>query len=255
MVSRRDVNDLLQRLEQACTVQPPGRDRPFVTVSWAQSLDGCLSRGRGQQTAISGPDSSRLTHALRARHDAVLVGIETLLTDDPRLTTRHVDGPSPRPVILDSRLRTPAQARVFAAHDEPPLIVCARGSSRSRRNALRDAGAEVLEVPGASSGVSLASALEVLADRDMERVMIEGGARVLASFFAEELVDFVAVTVAPRLLGNPDAVRINLPYTSDIRAVDGKLNTIVAGDDLVLCGAVTSWKRGEVLRVVGEDTR
>jgi len=78
--------------------------RPLVGLCFAQSIDGCLAAQRGQPTALSGPASARLTHQLRAAHDAMLVGVGTVLADNPHLTVRHVAGRSPQPVILDSRL-------------------------------------------------------------------------------------------------------------------------------------------------------
>ena len=84
--------------------------RPFVTLSYAQSLDGCIAAKRGQPLALSGPQSLTLTHQLRSAHDAIMVGIGTLLADNPRLTVRLVEGRDPQPVVLDSRLRFPSEA-------------------------------------------------------------------------------------------------------------------------------------------------
>ncbi len=94
----------------------------MVGLCYAQSLDGCLAEARGRPTALSGPESGRLTHRLRSLHDAILVGVGTVLADDPRLTVRGVRGPSPQPVILDSRLRTPPDAYLVAQHPRPAWI-------------------------------------------------------------------------------------------------------------------------------------
>jgi 3,4-dihydroxy 2-butanone 4-phosphate synthase/GTP cyclohydrolase II len=87
--------------------------RPFVTLAYAQSLDGSLAARRGEPLSLSGLESQKLTHRLRASHSAILVGISTLLADDPQLNVRLVEGENPQPVVLDSRLRTRFKARVF----------------------------------------------------------------------------------------------------------------------------------------------
>ena len=97
--------------------------RPLVTLSYAQSLDGSIARERGKPLALSGPESMRLTHQLRAAHDAILVGIGTVLADDPQLTVRLVEGKSPIPVILDSRLAISPTARLFQ-NPKKPILVC-----------------------------------------------------------------------------------------------------------------------------------
>ena len=91
---------------------------PYVTLTYAQSLDGSIAATPGRPLSISGPVSMTLTHALRAAHDAILVGIGTILADNPQLTVRYLKGKDPQPVIVDSRLRCPLDARVLR-HDPP----------------------------------------------------------------------------------------------------------------------------------------
>lgn len=124
--------------------------RPAVTLAYAQSLDGCIAAARGTPTRLSGAESMRLTHELRARHDAILIGVNTVLADNPQLSTRLVPGPSPRPVVLDSRLRTPPSARLLRDTDGGPrgaIIVCDLEEAESERaESLRAAGALILPV-------------------------------------------------------------------------------------------------------------
>ena len=103
--------DFVERLRR----RPPAASdrRPFVTVSYAQSVDGSIAGRNRLPIRLSGPAAMRLTHRLRAVHDAILVGIETVLADDPRLTVRLVAGPNPRPIVLDTQLRTPPGCRHF----------------------------------------------------------------------------------------------------------------------------------------------
>ncbi len=107
---------LLNEQQEAQATRLPSsssRERPYVTLSYAQSLDGSITARRGEPLAISGPESLEMTHRLRAEHDAILVGIGTLLADDPRLSVRLVAGADPQPIIVDSRLRFPLNARIL----------------------------------------------------------------------------------------------------------------------------------------------
>jgi 3,4-dihydroxy 2-butanone 4-phosphate synthase/GTP cyclohydrolase II len=185
------------------------RARPFVTLAWAQSIDGSLALEGGRGVPLSGPESLALTHAVRAAHDAILVGIETVLADDPQLSVRHWPGRSPAPIVLDSRLRTPPDARVLASAGPGRVvrIACTAGAEQGRVPALAARGADVLRLPAWSNGwVDLAALLDALAVAGVGRLMVEGGARVLTSFLRAELGDYAVVTVAPRFLGGLAAV-------------------------------------------------
>ncbi len=175
--------------------------RPRVTLSYAQTLDGAISTQRGQPTVISGPSSLELTHRLRARHDGILVGIETVLSDDPRLNVRHIAGPDPMPVILDSRLRIPITARLLAGPPYP-IIATLAGAPEDKCRALERAGAMILPLPADDCGrVALLPLLSALHARGIESLMVEGGATVIRSFLRERLADQAIVTIALRLMG------------------------------------------------------
>lgn len=175
--------------------------RPTITLSYAQSLDGALSAKAGQPTAISSPASLRLTHQLRATHQAILIGIGALLADNPRLTVRLADGPHPRPIILDSTLRTPSTAHIFE-HPQRPLIATTAAAPPARQAALEAAGADIVRLPTLANGrISLPHLLTHLHTLGIATVMVEGGATVLASFLAAQLADRAAITLAPRYLG------------------------------------------------------
>jgi len=178
-----------------------GGARPFVTLSWAQALDGSIAAAPGTRTAISGPESMAMTHRLRAAHDAILVGVGTVLADEPSLTVRFAEGSHPRPVVLDARLRTPPSARLFGPGDRRPIIVGSAGADRGAGGALEAAGARVLLIePGPDGRPPLPAVLEALYEEGVRRLMVEGGASVLAAFLAEDLADELVVTVAPRIL-------------------------------------------------------
>jgi 3,4-dihydroxy 2-butanone 4-phosphate synthase/GTP cyclohydrolase II len=181
-----------------------------VTLTYAQSLDGSISAVRGKPLPLSGPESARLTHRLRAAHDAILVGIGTVLADDPRLDVRHVEGRNPQPVILDSRLRIPLNAKLLqglSGQDRPPLIATTERASEAKAAALEASGARVLCLPSFEDGrVSLPGLMQSLKTWGVGSLMVEGGARVITSFLRRRLVDFILLTIAPILVGGLRAV-------------------------------------------------
>ncbi len=208
--------------------RPQGR--PWVTLSYAQSLDGCLTRRRGAPTPLSGPASLRLTHRLRAAHDGILVGIGTVLADDPRLTTRLVAGPQPQPVVLDSHLRLPPTARVLD-HPRSVWVATTSRAPQAARRAVEARGAQVLVFsPNEAGQVPLAPLLAALADRGLRTLMVEGGARVLTAFLQAGLADAVVVTVAPVYLSGLPAIEGRLPQPIRPSAVHWELY----GEDAVL---------------------
>ena len=212
----------------------------MVSLCFAQSLDGCIAWQRGQPTALSGPESSRLTHRLRAAHDAILAGVGTILADDPLLTVRLVEGGNPQPVILDSRLRIPLEARLLTQNPRRPWIACTPAADPARRAALERHGATVLTVPAGPDGqVDLPSLLACLYERGIHRLMVEGGATVITSFLAQGLVDWVVLTVAPVFLGGLHAVE-EPPWQSGSSQMPlPRLQIIESeqmGEDLVLLG-------------------
>jgi 3,4-dihydroxy 2-butanone 4-phosphate synthase/GTP cyclohydrolase II len=177
-----------------------------VTLSYAQSLDGSLTSQRGSPFSLSGGESLTLTHRLRAAHDAVLVGIGTVLADNPRLTVRLVEGNQPLPVILDSRLRCPLDANLLKG-PRRPWIATLEDASGTRKADLEAAGAQVLHLPPDDSGhVRLPALLECLAGLGINSLMVEGGGEVISAFLSQRLVDQVVLTIAPLFLGGYRAV-------------------------------------------------
>lgn len=181
---------------------------PFVTLKWAASLDGKIAARRGTATAITGEAARRYAHELRNVYDAVLVGVGTVLADDPRLTCRLPggDGRQPLRVVLDSRLRTPLEARVVAGADEAPtLIATTAAAPPDRAEALRQAGVEVLVQEDAGGSVDLRGLLEALGRRGVLSVLVEGGGTTNASALAAGVVDRVIALIAPGLIGGARA--------------------------------------------------
>ncbi len=214
--------------------------RPFVTLSYAQSLDGCLTAQQGTATPISAPASLTMTHALRAAHSAILVGIETVLADDPALTVRLVAGDSPQPVVVDSQLRTPADARLLQASGSAWIATTAQGARSSRRQRLEEAGARILTLPAGGDGrVDLAALLVCLGAEGIGALMVEGGARILTSFLEGGLADYAVITIAPVFLGGyqviqpagaGDEFRSVMPCLQNIEQVQLATDTVLWGE-------------------------
>ncbi len=180
--------------------------RPSVTISFAQSLDGSIASRSHRPLPLSGPESMNMTHRLRAAHDAILVGIGTVVADNPLLTVRLEEGQHPQPVILDTHLRTPLEASVLQ-HPKPPLIACSAGSNVDRVHELDAAGARVLAIAAGPDGrVSLPALLQRLAQLGFGTLMVEGGSQVITSFVRERLADALVITVSPWLVGGLHAV-------------------------------------------------
>jgi 3,4-dihydroxy 2-butanone 4-phosphate synthase/GTP cyclohydrolase II len=184
----------------------PKNGRPFVTLSFAQSLDGSITIKRGLRTDISSGESMKMTHSLRAAHQAILIGIETALADDPRLSVRLIEGPQPQPVIVDSHLRLPLAAKLFE-HPRPPWIVTTSQAAVGQQQALEARGARVIRLPATPDGrVSLTAVLAYLDQENIQSVLVEGGARIISSFLTARLVDHMVVTIAPKILGGLNAI-------------------------------------------------
>jgi diaminohydroxyphosphoribosylaminopyrimidine deaminase/5-amino-6-(5-phosphoribosylamino)uracil reductase len=192
-----------QRLNQAFVVVKT-LGRPFVVLKAATSLDGCVAARDGERTAISSREANLKAQVLRASVDGIAVGSETVLVDDPLLTTRdcHRVRPLVR-VVFDRRLRTPPTARLLSTLGEGPVVIVTgarNGDTAARAAALEARGANVIAVS------SLPHALEALSKWDVSTLLVEGGPRLHAAFVAASLVDRVHLIVSPKTFG-ADGVR------------------------------------------------
>jgi 3,4-dihydroxy 2-butanone 4-phosphate synthase/GTP cyclohydrolase II len=183
-----------------------------------------------------------LTHQLRAMHDAILVGINTVLVDDPRLTVRHVDGEDPIPVVLDSRLRTPPTSKFLQQSGQQAIIATLPNASKERELELVEAGARVIRMPEAPGrGIQLTELFRWLREHHVNSLMIEGGSKVICSVLAGCLGDQVVLTIAPKFFGR-NGVRavgtldctpsISFPCLTNIKVEH-------VGNDLVVWGNLT----------------
>lgn len=178
-------------------------NRPLVTVSYAQTLDGRLATSTGSSQWISGPESLRFAHELRAGHDAIMVGIGTVQRDNPRLTVRLVAGRDPLRVVVDSNLRTPLTAAVLASNAAVGTVLAITPrASAARQAAVRALGATLLPLPADAQGqVDLVALLGTLHACGVATVLVEGGARLITALLRARSVDRLVVCLAPKILG------------------------------------------------------
>jgi diaminohydroxyphosphoribosylaminopyrimidine deaminase/5-amino-6-(5-phosphoribosylamino)uracil reductase len=176
---------------------PTAADGCYVLGRMAQSLDGRIATASGASHWISGPEDIVHTHRLRALFDAVVVGAGTVRADDPQLTTRECEGPSPVRVVLDTNRRLHADYRVFREEPET-LLFCAPDAPGEDRVG----NAAVLRLPRAGKGLAIAAVLAALADRGLRRVFVEGGGITVSRFLAAGALDRLHVTIAPLLIGS-----------------------------------------------------
>jgi diaminohydroxyphosphoribosylaminopyrimidine deaminase/5-amino-6-(5-phosphoribosylamino)uracil reductase len=175
----------------------------YLSLKLAVSLDGRIATRTGASRWITCPESRARVQELRGSHDAVMVGINTVSSDDPRLTVRDVPGRDPIRVVVDSKLRLPMTSQlVTSAREIPTCVITTVESSRSTGDSLEAAGVNVIRVPATAEGrCDMHVALGELAAREVVSVLCEGGAELAGSLLAAGLVDEMHVFVAPLLLG------------------------------------------------------
>jgi GTP cyclohydrolase II len=216
----------------------PTETKPYVIVKYAQTLDGRIATSSGDSRWISGEEERRVSHALRASCDAVVVGIGTVLRDDPQLTVRMVPGASPIRVVLDSTLRIPDGSLVLA-DDAATAIVTTDRSSAERRDDLRRRGIGVVVVPAEPGGVKLDTALNVLREQGIRSALVEGGASVITSFLSRDLADRLVVGIAPRVLGNGTNAVSDLGVREVSQSLRIERRSVhLAGEDVLIAGDV-----------------
>jgi 5-amino-6-(5-phosphoribosylamino)uracil reductase/diaminohydroxyphosphoribosylaminopyrimidine deaminase/5-amino-6-(5-phosphoribosylamino)uracil reductase len=214
--------------------------RPYVTVHLAQSLDGRVALD-GTCTLLSTASGRACAHAARAAHDAVLVGASTVRIDNPRLTVRDAPGNDPLRVVLASTLALPRGAHALAGGGKA-LVIGAEGRALDEERAvLEAAGVDVDVVARDPDGrVDVEAALDVLAARGIERLLVEGGAKVVTSFFRARRVDRLSIEIAMRLLGAPGTAMLGSLGVGALEQAPSLTNVSVErlGDNVLVRGDV-----------------
>jgi diaminohydroxyphosphoribosylaminopyrimidine deaminase/5-amino-6-(5-phosphoribosylamino)uracil reductase len=215
---------------------------PLVTLKLAETLDGRIATRTGDARWVTGPQARTQAHRLRAAHDAILVGVGTVLADDPALTTRLVRGPSPPRVVIDSRLRTPEGATVLRGG----ATIAYAAAPSARVAAFEGAGMRLIRCPDRSGRVDLRAALAKLAGLGVLSVLVEGGGEIAGSMLDAGLVDRVVVFVSPRIVGGSDAVAAvagrGVARLADAhRLVDVHVRRL--GEDFMVTGRISRARR------------
>ncbi len=214
---------------------------PFVIAKFAASLDGRIAAASGDSRWISGPQSLRWAHEQRTTVDAIMVGANTIVVDNPQLTARPGGQESERQplrIVVDSGDRTPADACVLQGPGRA-LIATSEDSGPSWRRALETAGAEVLVLPGDGDSLDLGALLKALAERGVLSLLVEGGGILLGSVFDQGLVDKVQVIIAPMIIGAGEAPAAVAGRGAHRLAQAWRLRDVTVerlGDDILVTG-------------------
>lgn len=184
------------------------KKEPFVTLKIAATLDGKIATRDGDSKWISGEASRRLVHRLRDQMDGVLVGIGTVLKDDPMLTARIKGGNDPYRIILDSYLRIPEEARVVETSPRKTIIATTEMAPKDKVGRLEKRGICILILDSKEGRVNLKTCLSRLGEMEMMSLLVEGGNQVNGSFFDEDLIDKLLLFLSPRLIGDNQALGI-----------------------------------------------
>ncbi len=226
--------------------------RTWVTLKWAQSIDGKIAWADGSdQRWISGEPSRKDVHKLRRRAQAILVGINTVIADDPLLTARPGKGKKAVRIVMDSHLRTPADSQLVATANKCPVIVyTSQNAVQANPHAaeeLSGKGVELLAYPDTHGLSNLHFLLDEMSNRCIAQLLVEGGPAVLTSFLRENLADEIIVYIAPKILGAQGGMGITGPM-AELSQVTGLHNVDIErfGDDIRLSG-LTEKAMGETL--------
>ena len=217
------------------------KNLPFVTMKFACSLDGKIATSSGESQWISCAASRKFTHHLRDLNDAILVGVGTVLKDNPSLTTRLVQGKNPVRIIVDSNARTPIDSKVVTDKFARTVIATTSNAPPEKISALKNLGVEII-LAGDGERVDLVELMHALAERDITSVLVEGGGTINFSMLKENLVDKIFAFVAPKIIGGKNSLTAvegaGFEKLSD--AVNLKnLATQKLGDDILISGYVT----------------
>jgi diaminohydroxyphosphoribosylaminopyrimidine deaminase/5-amino-6-(5-phosphoribosylamino)uracil reductase len=218
------------------------RGIPFVTLKAALSLDGRMATRTRDSHWISSPLTRDYVHLLRGEQDAIMVGIQTILSDNPLLTVRHPQwaGKKAVRVILDSRLRFPLRARILSSLSEGRITVFTTSAAPARkRDLLEKRGIEVVEIPASSRSVDIAAVLAHLGGRGITSLLVEGGSRLLTTMIEGRFADKLFLTLSPRLIGGAAAPSL-LEGEGVLRVQDSwairQVAMFTIGEDIVIEG-------------------
>ena len=219
--------------------------RPGVTVKYAQTLDGRIATRTGHSQWISGEASLTFAHELRASHDAVLVGVGTVLHDNPRLTVRLATGTDPLRVVADTGARTPLESHLLTTGPERTILAVGAAAPTARVEAIRRRGARILVTRTDADGhLDLGDLLDRLAALEVQSLLVEGGAAIITSLLRAGLVDRLVICIAPKLVGaGLEAIGdLGIRHLADALTFS-QAETRRLGDDIIFDGRLAAHSR------------
>ena len=209
--------------------------RPFVTLKAALSLDGKMCLANNSSKWLTGIEARTKAHEIRAMNDAVLVGVNTVLNDDPELTVRHVKGENPKRIILDTSLKTPLNAKIINDDGKCIILTCENENSDKAKK-LKDNGAKVITL----SELSIKNILDTLMNEGILNLMVEGGPAVLSSFLKSGLADYVNFFYAPKILGEGKGIELNMNFNEVSEAFSlNNIKSELIGKDIFIEGRLS----------------
>jgi len=214
---------------------------PFVTLKYAQTLDGKIATLTGDSRWISGWSSLGFAHRIRSLNDAILVGVNTIIRDNPRLTVRLAKGKNPRRIIVDSRLRTPLDSNVLQGRSALSTIIATTLlSDRERIKRIQSTGAEAwLIKKDRSNQVDLRHLLKELGQRNIRFLLVEGGSKIITSFLKKRLADRLVIIMAPKIVGRGmNCVASSGLHGSKKLVSFSSFRYFRSGDDVILEGFI-----------------
>lgn len=221
--------------------------RPYVTLKTASTLDGKIASKTGDSKWISNEKARSRVHTLRHRHQGIMVGVTTVIADDPELTTRlPVEGLSPTRIVVDSKLRIPLSSKMLHDKAAPVLILTTEQGYPKKREQLQAMGVEVISC-GEGPRVDLKLAMDILGKKEISSILLEGGGTLNGSMLEEKLVDKVILFVAPKIVGG-----LNAPSSFSFNGVEQMSDAITLkevefeqlGDNLCITG-IPAWSESD----------
>jgi len=216
------------------------KNRPFISLKSAVTLDGWIATSSGDSKWITNEKSRNYVHRLRDIHDSVVVGVSTVIADNPQLTCRKRGGRNPVRIIFDSALRTPNDSIIFKCASSKIIVICGDDALKEKETKLLDKGAEVIRVPLSKGKPDIKISIEELNKKfSISSILLEGGSAMARSFLQARLIDKIYVFTAPFILGGGDGIPMVSgpgPRKMDKALKLSKIKTKRFGDDILMIG-------------------
>ncbi|MAH80288.1 MAG: GTP cyclohydrolase II [Rickettsiales bacterium] len=224
------------KLNHSIDITQPNTEKEIqITASYAQSVNGTISMDNLEPIQLSNKDSLNLTHKLRASHDAILVGINTVLSDNPKLTLRHVKGKQPQPCILDTDLKCDVKKDVFK-HPLKPWFFTASNNDKKIKE-LTDLGCKIFKINKTTKNIlSLPEIISILKKENIKAVIVEGGKRILTQFLNEGLINHCIITISPLFISGTNVLDKDTSFKLTKHIQLKGLNMYTLADNIIIEG-------------------